>query len=83
MPVDRSQLRRMIDSMEKALTIMESNQKARHDEERQMEEEDCHELETGNTLPVAPSAPFSIYRLLTYMGSPSAVYSNGERRWPI
>jgi hypothetical protein len=31
MPIDRSQLRRMIDSMERAMTRMECDQKARHD----------------------------------------------------
>jgi hypothetical protein len=51
--VDRSQLQRMIDSMERAMTRIEQDQKARH------EAEDCEcegELAEGNTFPLARSA---------------------------
>lgn len=59
MPVDRSQLRRVIDSMERALSIMEANQEARQDAFDKEFEEDCRdELAEGNTLPV-PQQPFA------------------------
>ena len=53
--VDRSQVRRMIDSMERALTRMEEEQAARHDSE---DRESENELAEGNTMPV-PTQPFS------------------------
>jgi hypothetical protein len=50
--VDRSQLRRMIDSMERALTRMEEEQQARHDAEDR-------ERDITNPLEAPPNAPFS------------------------
>ena len=64
MPVDRSQLRRMIDSMEKALTIMEANQKVRHDAENREMEEDCdftNPLDAPREAPFADSPPAHIH----------------------
>ena len=53
--VDRSQLQRMIDSMERALARMEEEQHTRHDaEDRELEEE----LAEGNTMPTL-TPPFS------------------------
>jgi hypothetical protein len=50
--VDRSQLQRMIDRMDEALSIMERGQAARHDAEDE-------EVAEGHTFPVAPSSPFA------------------------
>ena len=56
MPVDRSQLRRMIDKMETALSIMERQQVAR----QKVLDDECDDelLEEGNTFPI-PEQPFS------------------------
>lgn len=59
MPVERSQLQRMIDKMETALSIMEAQQEARQkilDDE--CDQELTEELEEGNTFPTAKQ-PFS------------------------
>ena len=59
MPVDRSQLGRMIARMEEASSIMEKQQEARQDALDSKFEEDCNdELAEGNTLPV-PQQPFA------------------------
>jgi hypothetical protein len=66
--VDRSQLRRMIGSMERALTRMEEEQQARHDaEDRELKEE----LARGNTMPT-PTQPFSD-------GAPQRIHGEGKR----
>ena len=56
MPVDRSQLRRMIDSMERALTRMEEEQRLRFDAEDREMEENCG---ITNPLDAPPEAPFA------------------------
>jgi len=79
--VDGSQLQRMIDSMERALTRMEEEQAARHDaEDCELEEE----LAEGNTVPVAPSAPFysdgAPQRIHGESSKKIYLANNGERR---
>jgi hypothetical protein len=72
MPLDRSQVGRMIDSMERALTRMEQNQEARHDAEDREQEEDCDdELAEGNTFPTPKQPPFSD-------GAPQRIHGTGR-----
>jgi hypothetical protein len=56
MALDRAKLDRMIAKADAWLIQREQEQAARHDaEDRQLEED----LAEGNTMPVAPSAPFA------------------------
>jgi hypothetical protein len=62
MPIDRSQLRRMIDSMERAMTRMECDQKARHDaEDREYEEQFTNPLDAPPCAPFSDSPPAHIH----------------------
>jgi hypothetical protein len=58
-PLSKSMLQRFndcLDMMSKRMDEMEANREARHDaEDRELEED----LAEGNTMPVAPSAPFA------------------------
>lgn len=72
---DRTQLKRMIDSMERALSIMERQQEARQDAlDREMEgdcrdEDDLHD--PTNPLKSPPNAPFSD-------GAPQHIHGHGQ-----
>lgn len=61
MPVNRSQLQRMIARMEEALSIMEKQQEARQDALDREFEEDCRDEEEQfiNPLDAPPNPPFS------------------------
>jgi len=57
MPIDRSEVRRMIERMDEALSIMERNQQARHDAEDREMEEDCYDEEQLVNPLDAPQQP--------------------------
>jgi hypothetical protein len=59
MPVDRSQLRRMIDKMETALSIMERQQEARQKVLDDECDEEINEEQFINPLDAPPNAPFA------------------------
>ena len=69
--VDRSQLSRMIDNMEKYFDSMEARQKERHDAEDRKLEKEC-EYDIVNPLETPPNPPFSD-------SPPAQIHGQGKR----